>query len=68
MYVCICRAVTDEHIRREVRNGADSLQEVCQRLGVASGCGRCRDCAADIVDDALSSTCPKQSAAYSSAA
>lgn len=65
MYVCICRAVTDEQIRSEIQNGACSLGEVCQRLGVATGCGRCRDFAAEFVEETL---CQCPSAVTASAA
>lgn len=53
MYVCICRCVTDDQIRREVGNGAGSLSELSRRLGVATGCGRCRDCAESLIAELL---------------
>ena len=49
MYVCICRAVTDSQIREEIGNGACSMRELRQRLGVASECGRCSQCALGIL-------------------
>jgi bacterioferritin-associated ferredoxin len=53
MYVCICRAVTDTRIRQEVAQGAGSLRELNQRLGVASQCGRCGRCARKVLKEAL---------------
>ena len=41
MYVCICRAVTDRAIRREVDAGACTVRDLRQRLGLGSVCGRC---------------------------
>lgn len=42
MYVCVCKAVSDHRIRREVReHGACTLADLRQRLGVATQCGRC---------------------------
>lgn len=52
MYVCICRSVTDEQIRREVCDGAHTLDEISRRLGVATGCGRCRAFATVVVSEA----------------
>lgn len=41
MYVCLCKAVTDNDIREAVREGAGRLRELRRRLGVASDCGCC---------------------------
>ncbi len=41
MYVCICQAVTDREIREAAEDGACSVRELGQQLGVATGCGRC---------------------------
>lgn len=56
MYVCICCCVTDDQIRREVGNGACSLSELSRRLGVATCCGRCRDCAETLIAESLDQT------------
>lgn len=52
MYVCICNAVTDKDIRRAAANGADSLYDLQDRLGVASCCGSCASQASSILADA----------------
>ena len=41
MYVCVCKAVTDRQIREAAEQGADSLAQLTDQLGVASGCGQC---------------------------
>ncbi|MDN5848551.1 MAG: (2Fe-2S)-binding protein [Nitrococcus sp.] len=41
MYVCICRAVTEEDIRATLDDGACSMRELRQRLGVCCGCCKC---------------------------
>jgi bacterioferritin-associated ferredoxin len=41
MYVCLCNAVTDHEIRAEIRQGACTMRELRDRLGVTTGCGRC---------------------------
>jgi bacterioferritin-associated ferredoxin len=51
MYVCLCKAVTDHQIRAEIRQGACTLRELRNRLGVASHCGRCGQCARDILTE-----------------
>ncbi len=53
MYICLCRGITDSQIRQEVCEGACSLREVSQRLGVATQCGKCGRCAKAVVDEAL---------------
>ncbi|HCZ14291.1 MAG TPA: (2Fe-2S)-binding protein, partial [Candidatus Accumulibacter sp.] len=34
MYVCVCRAVTDKHIRAAVQDGARTLKDLCHNLGI----------------------------------
>lgn len=41
MYICICQAVTDKQIRRAQAQGAATLEELREALGVTSGCGSC---------------------------
>lgn len=49
MIVCICRRVSDHEIRRAAADGATSLDCLKRELGVATGCGRCADCASDVL-------------------
>ena len=53
MYVCICKGITDTQIRAAVQDGANSLREVHNSLGVASQCGKCGIIARDIVRESL---------------
>lgn len=53
MYVCICKGITDTQIRAAVQDGASSLREVHNSLGVASQCGKCGITARDIVRESL---------------
>jgi bacterioferritin-associated ferredoxin len=41
MIVCVCKAVSDRHIRAAVREGATRLQEVSRRTGLGTCCGKC---------------------------
>jgi bacterioferritin-associated ferredoxin len=49
MYICICNAVTQRQVEECARTGADSLGALTAELGVGAGCGRCLECAADIL-------------------
>lgn len=49
MYVCLCNAVTDRDIRKAVGDGALTLRELRQRLGVAADCGCCAREALDLL-------------------
>ena len=52
MYVCVCRAVTERQIAQAARNGAKSLKDLRNNLGVTSECGRCASCARQCLRDA----------------
>jgi bacterioferritin-associated ferredoxin len=53
MYVCVCNRVTDRQIEQAADEGVADFDELCSRLRVASCCGRCRDCAHRVLNDAL---------------
>lgn len=53
MYVCLCNAVTDSEIRQAVCEGACSLRELRDKLGVASNCGRCAPFARELLEQTL---------------
>jgi bacterioferritin-associated ferredoxin len=50
MYVCMCRAISDRHIREAVRRGATNLCEVQELLPVANCCGACEETASELID------------------
>jgi len=50
MIVCVCHRVSDRDIERAVRNGCDSFEALQDDLRVATGCGRCGECARDTFD------------------
>jgi bacterioferritin-associated ferredoxin len=41
MIICVCKAVSDRHIRSAVKNGATSLRDLTRELGVGTCCGKC---------------------------
>ena len=51
LYICICNAVTEKAVRECARNGACSLEQLSLELGVGAGCGRCRECATELLRD-----------------
>ncbi len=53
MYVCVCNAITENHIEDAVRNGATRMRDLRERLGVTAECGRCAGCAQECLKSAL---------------
>jgi bacterioferritin-associated ferredoxin len=41
MIICVCKAVSDRHIKAAVAEGATSLRELTRELGVGTCCGKC---------------------------
>jgi bacterioferritin-associated ferredoxin len=41
MIICVCKAVSDRHIRLAVKNGASSVRDLTRELGVGTCCGKC---------------------------
>ena len=59
MYICICNGITDRAIRECARDsGGCSLRDLECSLGVGVSCGRCRDAAAEILEESLQSSAP----------
>jgi bacterioferritin-associated ferredoxin len=55
VYVCLCNGITDSQIREAAQQGARSVRDLEQCLGVASGCGRCQPYAAELLEEVLPS-------------
>lgn len=53
MYICLCHAVTDRQIHQAVAEGATSMRELRQRLGLCSSCGKCGPCAHQLLKEKL---------------
>jgi len=51
MYVCICHGVTDKQIRAAAESGIDSLEGLSRHLSVATCCGRCAECAEQLLQE-----------------
>ncbi|SDC39545.1 DUF1653 domain-containing protein [Parafannyhessea umbonata] len=48
-YVCPCRHVTEEDIRKAIADGATSFKQVRKATGVGSKCGKCKPAAKKLV-------------------
>ena len=42
MYLCLCKAVTSEHVRTVIENGARDMDAIKQACDAGSDCGTCR--------------------------
>ena len=61
MYVCICNAITDKQIRKAAEGGATDLWGLQAELGVASGCGSCKEAASEILAEYRNRPTPQPS-------
>jgi bacterioferritin-associated ferredoxin len=52
MYICLCNAVTEGQLRECAQGGTCSLEELANSLGIGTACGRCRDCAEQVLTEA----------------
>jgi len=41
MIICVCKAVSERHIRSAVKDGARNLRDLTRELGVGTCCGKC---------------------------
>lgn len=53
MFVCVCNAVTESQIRRAADEGAVTLADLGERLGVATHCGCCAEQASEVLHKRL---------------
>jgi bacterioferritin-associated ferredoxin len=43
MYVCVCRAVTEDEVESAIDAGADTVQAVARACCAGDDCGACHD-------------------------
>ncbi|HUH30443.1 MAG TPA: (2Fe-2S)-binding protein [Rhodanobacter sp.] len=53
MYICMCNAVTDHDIRREVAGGVQSFAQLQARTGCSDCCGCCESEARATLEQAV---------------
>jgi bacterioferritin-associated ferredoxin len=51
MYVCICNAIPEREVRACAEQGMRSVEDLAFALGLGTCCGRCRECAARLLDE-----------------
>lgn len=52
MYICLCRVVTRTEIEGAITAGARTVQEVGQRCGAGTDCGKCQRTISRLLDAA----------------
>lgn len=50
MFVCVCKAVTDDHIREAVADGVRDFDTLREQLNLANECGTCENTARDVFE------------------
>jgi bacterioferritin-associated ferredoxin len=51
MFVCICRAVTEQEVKAAIEEGATSVQAVTRSCCAGDDCGACRGAIEDMIED-----------------
>jgi bacterioferritin-associated ferredoxin len=51
MYVCICRAVTEESVRAAIDAGAETVEAVTAACCAGDDCGACHDVIEDMIEN-----------------
>ncbi len=54
MYICVCKAVTDNQIRKAINEGACTMRDLSQDLGIVKQCGKCGKCTHKLLKETLS--------------
>ncbi len=55
MYVCICRAVTEERVREAIEGGAHTVSAVTSACCAGDDCGTCHVVIEDMIEEHLES-------------
>lgn len=53
MYVCVCHGVTDKDIVKAIDGGIHTMEGLSNELMVGTCCGRCSDCAREVLNESL---------------
>ena len=49
MYICLCNRITDKDIRKAAAQGAASVSDLRNMLGVSNQCGTCVEAAQEVL-------------------
>ncbi|QEM83225.1 (2Fe-2S)-binding protein [Halomonas binhaiensis] len=53
MYVCLCKGISDRHLRQSVEDGSHSWRQVQRETGCGTQCGKCACVGKQIVREAI---------------
>lgn len=51
MYVCICRAVTEQEVKAAIEQGATTVKSVTQSCCAGDDCGACHSFIEDMIEE-----------------
>jgi bacterioferritin-associated ferredoxin len=60
MFVCVCRAVSDERVRKSIEEGARTREEVSRACGAGGDCGACHAMIEDMIEGHCEATGPSE--------
>ena len=60
MYVCVCRAVTDEKVKAAIAAGAQSVEAVTAACCAGDDCGACHQTIEALIEDVHGSVKPSR--------
>lgn len=58
MYVCLCNALTDHHVRAAAQAGANRPSEIYRACGCAALCGTCAATVRRILNETVAAALP----------
>ncbi len=56
MYICVCRAVKDQHVRAAIEAGAHTVSAVTDACCAGDDCGACHSIIEDMIEEHLEQT------------
>ncbi len=63
MYICLCRAITDDEIKQAISSGSNCVEALQHELGVSTQCGQCLESVQEILHQYLMDEIPNQAQA-----
>lgn len=55
MYICVCNAVTESEIQQAIAEGAETVQDLRERLLVTGCCGTCLPSVQEFLEQSVQS-------------
>ena len=60
MYICICRAVTEEAVKRAIDGGASTVEAVTRACCAGDDCGACHGVIEELIEDRAAGPGPRK--------